>query len=326
MIKQFVRSVILKRFFNIELSAAELDMANEAVEKKYIPAIRVSLIYSVLLVPTLLFLDTSIIVSVLIPVTMVAGMAWFAVSLASIKKKFENFGLELTTDLFVAFTLSLCMLLLATVASLTSALWQPWAEQYAQNTSVQFVTAVLGIAVVMKLIYAIFVGSLKYDINDAMLTGQNEAAERFFKRSLSLLHAVSDSLRNKENSLQVANYSIGVAYYEIFSYIKNFQTAASSELDGAIDRANNLIKQPAMSQEEADADALALAQLFVQFCNTDLADVREHKSMIALADEIACIINNKDEDQAMTDMRLSVVFEEISNLIEEFGENLFVRT
>ena len=50
-----------------------------------------------------------------------------------------------------------------------------------------------------------------------MLTGQNEAAELFYKRSLSLLNRSAEYLR-KGNRLEVSNYYVGIAFYEIFSF------------------------------------------------------------------------------------------------------------
>ncbi|NNJ84375.1 MAG: hypothetical protein HKP13_05485, partial [Gammaproteobacteria bacterium] len=125
MLKQFVRNVILGRFYEIALSTDERKLADDAVNHKYIRAIRQASFFSILLIPSLLLLDTEIVVSILIPTTMVAGTAWFAISLAAMKQKFEKFGTELTTDLFVAFTLSLMMLFLAALASLTMEFWKP---------------------------------------------------------------------------------------------------------------------------------------------------------------------------------------------------------
>lgn len=323
MLELIIRTLVLNRFCKIDLSRLERDLADDTIKTKYVPAMRTALIYSLMLVPALLLLDTEIVVSVLVPTTMVAGTAWFAVSLASMKKKFENFGNELTRDLFIAFTLALCMLFLATALSLTKPYWDQQVIAYRQQRVFPQVAAFLGIAVVGRLLYAIFVGSLKYDINDAMLTGQNEAAERFFKKSLSLLHLTSESLRSSR-SLHVANYSIGVAFYEVFSSIKRLDEDDSCpKLDSLIEKANSLIKNPALPQDTADAHAVELAVAFAKFCKSADSRIASHKSFIAVNDEIECLKSNASEDQEMVDMRMSVVFQEMSNLMEEFGEGLF---
>src|ERR1051326_1524571 len=324
LIEGLLRRLILGEFFKIPLSKLESGTAENALRLKYVPAVRSALIYGALLLPAVFMLDTSIVVSVLIPTTMVAGTAWYSVSLASMKKKFENFGLELTTDLFVAVALSLAMLFLATTASLAKTVGlelppmvtPPWTRYGA---------GVLALIAVGKLLYEIFAGSIKYDINDAMLTGQNEAAERYFKASLSLLHTTSTALR-QSRSLQVANYSIGLAFYEVFSDVKGLyeDRVPSAKLSEWIEKSNQLIRNPSMSKEEADALALELVQAFVAACSQKPdVDVTKHKSYDALLEEIRCLTNNTGEEQAMTDTRMSVVFKEISNLLEEFGLSLF---
>jgi hypothetical protein len=323
LIERSLRRLILGEFFKIPLSKLESDTAEKALLFKYVPAVQSAFVYGALLLPAVFLLDTSIVVSVLIPTTMVAGTAWYAVSLASMKKKFENFGMELTTDLFVAFALSLAMLLLATAASLTKIVFE-LPPSFGPRW-IRCGAGILALVTVGKLLYEIFAGSIKYDINDAMLTGQNEAAERYFKASLSLLHTTSTALR-QGRSLQVANYSIGLAFFEVFSNAKALyeDRAPGAKLSDWIDKSNVLIRNPSMSKEAADAHALELVQAFVGACSQrPEVNVIKHKSYEALLVEIKCLANNTGEEQAMTDTRMSVVFKEISNLLEEFGLSLF---
>lgn len=329
MLEKLIRKYLLQNFFKIDLSNVEKAMANEAITHKYVPAIFRSILYSLFLLPSLLLLDTSIVVSVLIPTTMVAGTAWFSVSLASMKKKFENFGLELTIHLFVAFTLSLVMLFLATLTSLTHDLWINYVRAITANTFTNSIAALFALIVVGKLLFEIFAGSLKYDINDAMLTGQNEAAEKFFKQSLSILYTTSQHLRTGMQ-LQVANYSLGLAFYEVFNEIKKVRKGDSENIEILINTANKLINNPSMEQKEADKLVLGLIKSFVDSCTQD-KDVAEHKSFKAIKDEIVCIERNipkgeKDpgfEIQQTVDTRMSIVFSEMSNLLVEFGPGLF---
>ncbi|MCB2264460.1 MAG: hypothetical protein LGR52_16215 [Candidatus Thiosymbion ectosymbiont of Robbea hypermnestra] len=321
-LQRFIETHILGRFYKIELTNFEKGMADDAVVQKYIPAISQTVFYSLLLVPALLILNTEIVVSVLIPTTMVAGTAWFSVSLASMKKKFEKFGMELTKHLFVAFSLSLMMLLLATLASLTAPLWQPLIPPaLTRSILTQMVSAALAIFVVGKLLFSIFSGSLKYDINDAMLTGQNEVAERFFKQSLSLMFITAQQLRTGM-PLQVANYYLGLCFYEIFNNILELKITALKSVEKLIEEANKLIRNPSMTQEEADKIVLALIQLFIDLCSKG-NDVQEHHSYQAIEIELDCLNQNTREDRKMIDIRMSVVLSEISNLIEEFGPMLF---
>lgn len=322
LIEGLLRRWILGKFFRIRLSKLESETAENALRLKYVPAVRSALAYGALLLPAVFMLDTSIVVSVLIPTTMVAGTAWYAVSLASLKKKFENFGMELTADLFVAFALSLAMLFLSTAASLAKTLGFEVPPSFTPLWA-RYGAGMLALVAVGKLLYEIFAGSIKYDVNDAMLTGQNEAAERYFKASLSLLHTTSAALR-QSRSLQVANYSIGLAFYEVFSNVKGLyeDRVLGARLSEWIEKANQLIRKPSMGKEEADERALELVRAFVASC-FQTPNVTGHRSFIALRDEIKCLANNTDEERSMTDMRMSVVFTEISNLLEEFGLSLF---
>lgn len=331
MLANLIRSKILRRFYKIELTSSERRMADDAIKGKYAPAVSTAIGYSMLLIPALLILDTEIVVSVLIPTTMVAGTAWFSVSLASMKKKFEDFGMELTTNLFVAFVLSLTMLLLATLASLTAILWRAHLPAVSGHPAIQAGAALLAVFVVAKLLFSIFSGSLKYDINDAMLTGQNEAAERYFKQSLSLLYTTSQQLRHGM-SLQVANYSLGLAFYEVFKNIQDIRSTAIADMDDLLKRANLLIRRPAMNQREADEIVLNLIRSFMSACS-QREEVATHRSYEAIRFELECLIANADiperditkELQEMVDTRMAIVFSEMSNLIEEFGPSLFDR-
>ena len=321
MLKRIIKSGILRRFYKIELTSFERKMADDAVKRKYAPAVAVSIVYSLLLVPALFTLDTQIVVSVLIPTTMVAGTAWFSVSLASMKKKFEDFGMELTTHLFVAFSLSLSMLMLSTFASLTLDLWQPHMPAWTRDNSVKLAAALLAMCVVGKLLFSIFAGSIKYDINDAMLSGQNEVAERFFKQSFSLLHTTSQQLR-QGMELQVANYSLGLAFHEVFNSIKKLQINALGDVDALLERASQLIRQPTMDQEAADEIVLGLIQSFVGACS-NRSEVTLHPSHKIIVFEHECLVNNSDEGQRMVDTRMANVFSEMSSLVEAFGPSLF---
>lgn len=322
MLRWFARDVILRRFYQVQLSNVERETADGALENKYVPALKQALLYSLCLVPSLLLLDTQIVVSILIPTTMVAGTAWFAVSLASMKKKFENFGLELTTDLFIAFTLSLLMLFLSALTSLTADIWTPAVTSLRQSHLVKGISALLALVVVGRLLFAIFAGSLKYDVNDAMLTGQAEAAEKFFKKSLSLLHSTAQLLKS-DKQLDVANYSLGLAFYEVFSDIQKRGVSAMGDVGALVEKANELIRRPKMDEKEADAIAIDLAQQFVDGCKAGAPEVQLHKSYAAIQVELECLRANTDEEQRMKDTRLSVVFDEMSTLIEEFGPALF---
>ena len=217
MFRKILVNNILKTFFEIPLSSKERQIALESVDDKYVPALTNSLIYLLMSLPAILMLDMAVIVSVLTPVTMVSGTAWFAVSLANMKKKFESFGTELTVDLFESFVTSLGLLLFIAIVAVNSD-FLSYVHSYRSDLLV-FVSGVMAAIVVIRISLKIFLGALKYDINDAMLTGQAEAAEKFYKKSLSFFHQSAAALKSGK-SLEVANYHIANSFYELFSYVK----------------------------------------------------------------------------------------------------------
>lgn len=322
--KIFQRAIttwVLGPFFSIELTAGERTVALDSVQQKYARALQRTVVYILLAIPAIIILDTSVLITVLIPITMVAGTAWFSISLANMKQKFEHFGLTLTANLFEAFAISLGLLLVLSVASLAQPFWGPLVGNIAADSMLGVVALVCGIVVIWNIVYKIFVGSIQYDINDAMLTGQNEAAERFYRRSLSLLYSVSDTLRSGK-SLQVANYYIGVAFFEIFSYMKKVGVL-NGKLEAVMNTSNRLVKQPSMPQEEADAIAVELIEVFVSYCRNPQGHETE-KSLEAIADELGCLKNN-NEAQEMNDTRFAIIFQEIASLLEGQGETLFIK-
>lgn len=316
-----IKKVILKTFFSIELSSNEKKIALGSIANKYTKALSQAFFYGVLWIFPILFLDSSIIVSVLIPITMVAWTAWFAISLANMKQKFERFWLELTKDLFEAFSISLMLLFLLSALSLSSNFWSDYIQSLAYQTELQFLSFILWSVVLWKVVYKIFIWSLKYDINDSMLTWQNEAAEKYYRKALSLLSWVADTLKWRK-SLQVANYFIWVAFYEVFTYIESL-SLKSIPTETYIEQANQLIKNPSMWQKEADTITITLLKEFISLCKTVRSSNWEN-SLQAVKDEIFCLENNTNEDQEMIDTRLSVVFNEIATLLEEEGELLFM--
>lgn len=323
-----LQQIILGGFVKVPVSKVEKNLARSSVKTKYVPSIRRALVSAFLIFPAILFHDTTILINVLIPVTMVSGTAWYSVSLASVKKKFEVFGMELTKHLFSSFSISLIILFMVTTASLTKVFWAEPIQQASNLQLWQGVSAILGILAVGDLLFQIFVGSLKYDINDTMLTGQNEAAEKFYRNALSLLHSTAESL-SQNNSIHVANYLIGVCFYEVFSQVEKVSEDKAKVINH-IGLANKLIFNPSMKEEEANNIALELVKEFLSLCNLK-DEQKARKPYRSILDEFNCLERNSSlpredkskEDQRMIDTRYSVIFKEMALLIEENGNNLF---
>jgi len=305
----------------IELSSVEKDTAESSVRDKYVPALLSGIISSIFIIPSLLFLKPDVVLTVLIPVTMVAGTAWFSVSLASIKKKFENFGLELTKNLFSAFVISISMLFWATVASLTHVFWGHKLASIEYQQELKIISAFFGIIVVGNLMYQIFLGSLKYDMNDAMLTGQNEAAEKYFKKALSTFHSTAATLREPQTG-QSFFYFIGISFLELFIQLKKSKDDNMAEL--LIEKAYKLTVNPSMKREKANEIVKYLIQEFILVCSKN-SKVKNDIHYTFVKRELN-YLNSNTNDQAIINARVSVIFEEIANLLEDYGETLFLQS
>lgn len=323
---KFIKNSILKSFFKIKLTWNEKGLAIDSIESKYTPSVKKGLFYWIISFPSILLLDINVIASVLIPITLVAWSAWFSISLASMKKKFERFWLELTKNIFEAFITSLILLILISWVSLYLPFLWDLIEYLQKNNFIMFSSSTLWFYVIIQIVYNIFIWSLKYDVNDAMLSGQNESAEKFYKKSLSLLQITSKNLRewnNTEwNSLDVSNYYIWVSFYEVFTYASLF--IKSKNITSYIDKTNKLINNPSMEQKEADNLSKYLIKNFINLLDKKNNDIL--KNMNAIEDELKNLINNVDiESQKIIDIRISVILEEIWEMIDNHWENLFIK-
>ena len=321
-LKKFIKRYILGNFFKINLTSLERELAEEGIDVKHSVCLRNGIFKGLLAMPAILFLDTQTIISVLIPVTLVAGTAWFSISLANVKEKFGGFGLELTINIFESFINSLILLILIASVSLVREFLEPLIAIGETSALLRLVAGLLGIYVVFDNIYKIFIGSMKYDTNDTMLTGQNEAAERFFKKSLSFLNITADNLREGKHT-EVAHYYIGLSFFEIYTYINTLEVFNKKEINKHIDTANTLIDNPSMKQVEAKKIAIDLINQFLEYVKIKNNE-NINKSITGIKDELRNLNDSKrEESKEMIDTRFGMIFQEIGEMISNAGENLF---
>lgn len=322
LIKNFFEKVTFRSFFEIDLTATEKNTANESLSDKYTKGLMESILYGLIALPCILFIDISLLVSVLIPITMVSGTAWFAVSLVNIKKKFENFGNELTKDLYRTFCTSLILLTLISTVSLNNYLFKDLIEVGKSNTAVVLVSGALGTIIVIKMIYDVFAGATKYDMNDSMLTGQNEAAEKYFKRSLSLLSSCADNLRNNSKSTGVATYNLGLAFYEIYNYVR-VSKGVDSKVEEMITQTEEIKSNPPATLNDMKKISIGLVENVIMLI-TNRQDKNTIKSLRNVQSELNSIRNN-DEDIELLNLRLATILEELEDLLMSQGEALFMK-
>lgn len=170
-----------------------------------------------------------------------------------------------------------------------------------------------------RILWNLFSGSLKYDLNDAMLIGQNEASERYFRRALLLLTQTSDNLRAGKD-LEVANYNLGWSFYDIFTFIKSV-SPDNPNIEKALARAMELRNNPSIKQENADKISVELIHFFLGL----VGEVRSETTQQTLQNvkNEAEIIEKGGESQKLVDSRFAVIFSIIGDLIAVEGDQLF---
>lgn len=316
-IRWLLEKKILGNFFKIDFSATEEKTAYNALETRYIPGVRYGLLISIFILPATLVFDTAILVSVLIPITIVAGSAWFAITLANIKDKFLNLGAEVTRSMFKSFFASLCLLGLIIISSLIKSVTSV-SDFWEFGQLFQWIAACLGVVGVLSILWNLFVGAVKYDINDAMLTGRQEVAELFFRQSLSSLHRTASELRDGKD-LETANYYIAVSLLEMMRYAKEMHVKPNPDIQTNIDKAYTFKMNPLVEQNVADTMAYELLNDFLSWCDKNEAVTDTIRSI----EEEITLLKNAGEPQRLVDTRLANVFESIGNLIQQQGEALF---
>jgi len=323
MLQKYFNKLVFRNFFKIELSPVELAIANESISTKYTQGLKESLISGVLVIPTLLFLDTSVLSSVLIPITMVSGTAWFAVSLINIKRKFEPFGNELTIDLYRSFMTSLIFLGLMTFISLNSSLFEIIIATGTQSPWLVIVSGALGTIVVLKMIYDVFLGATKYDMNDSMLTGQSEVAQQFFTKSLNFSHQVTDLIR-RESAVQTTNYYISDGFSRIFNTVMMIQHQKGKSTKKAKMLNNEVlkvVKNPEMYQKEVNKILLSSLLGFKSLLNSKNSSAQK----IGFIDiEISCLKNNEKESDRAKALRYATIFTLLYEIITDEGQDIFL--
>ena len=195
------------------LTEEEARTRDESVRQKYVPALRNASIGTIIATPSLLLVPKAELLGSLIPVAMVAGTAWFSISLSTMKAKFQQLGLALTRRILEAFLTSLGILFVVCIIA-----FMPL-ETCATRLELlpaggRLLLVDLGLLVVARIFYLLLAGALQYDINDAMLAGQNEVAEKYYRSMLGELSRSAHQLRSATR-LDEANVIILLASREI---------------------------------------------------------------------------------------------------------------
>jgi len=316
-----MKNKIFCSFFEVNLSSKEKAIGIDSIKNKYISTSIKAFQSLFFIIPSLFFLPSDALSTILISVTMVSGTAWFSISLSTIKKKFEPFGIELTTDILQAFIMSLLILLFLGVVQLGKPFWGSFLPDGNILFFLQVVSYLLGVYSIACMIYWLYIGAIKYDLNDAMLAGQNEAAELYFKKSLSVLINASNQLKRSTNAA-VSNYYTGLAFSHIFNfglktkgYVQVFEEQKIA--------AENIRKEPILSLEKSTKIIVLMTETFLEYCkNIHSQTAKEAHGTIV--NEYLAMKQKKDSIQ-IRNIRIAIILESIATMLELQGETLFTK-
>ena len=318
---RFLKDTIFKEFFTLPLTPVETEISQEAVNRKYSPTIVSSVFWAFLTIPAAIFLDLSTITLVLVPIAMVTGSAWFAISLSVVKAKFAGFGNTLTQNILESFVTSLLFMLFMAVISLLQN--NLHFLQVYNNSLTQTIAAILTMMTIIRIVYLIIVGSIKYDMNDAMLTGQNEAAQEFFTRSMNFSYQVTDLIR-RESNIQATNYYISDGFSRIFNTAIILQKNKGKDSTKA-ERLNELVlqvlKSPEMEQNKVHRIFLEVLLGFKELLNPNNKAARK----IGYVDiEMDCLQKNPKEGNRAKALRYATIFTLLYEIVTDEGQDIFL--
>ncbi len=210
-------------------NAQEATILESSTRRKWVPALRNSALQAALASPGILLSDPEKVQFFLLVISSITGFAWFSVSLKEVKKKFTEYGIELTEDLLEACLTAILIFAVISGYGIGSEVLDhvqnliesagfnihAFIESPVFRTSAICASLAVGVRMIGNLIKA----TIKFDANDALLTGTSDIARRFFETSLSSLRSTAQTL-SSQHDLQAANYQIILAIQSFNDYLQ----------------------------------------------------------------------------------------------------------
>lgn len=324
----------VKPLLELDPNPKERGMIEESIRGKYIPATRNSIIAAGLGVPGIVTSpDAATIMIILTAVFTTTGVAWFTMSLKEVKEKFSPFGTQLTSYMLQAFLSTLLMTVISAGYTLASPEIQAifnWATEAGVKlempnglgiVAAKTGTLLSGSFAIKRLVSAV----IKFDANDAMLTGSSDAAKKFFEKSISTLRDASRILKDK-HSLESANLQIGTALNDYYEYLLEIKAPIPTELDPEI--LQKLISNPCMKQDKFDTKLVpmlksCIAQFKEFISETKPAEIHRFKtSMDMICNLEQQYQNDNAPKQELADAMIATTFDNLASLMELFQDNL----
>ena len=327
-------SRLLKDLLAIKtLSDTDRHRVVKAVKDKYGPALVSAIGILLFMLPALFFIEAESIQGVLIPVVFVSGTAWFAISLASMRDDLSDFGIQLTYDLLVSFISSLLVLFIIVVLAIN-----PWIKGFIVSTITQgdaelangisIVSGILAALGLARIFFKLISGTIKYDANDSMLSGQNEKAEIYFKRALSDLRRTAADLR-RDLPLELANYHLSWALEYFCLDLLNSQASSkdseNSHLRDMVRMLQEIRAKPDINQRQADKAFVVTIRTIIEQIASDKAKSEEREELYGYYEIVGHIESglryledDKSKNSAIQDARFARVLDLLSDLTEKY--------
>jgi len=327
-IEKHLITTVFKDFYSADITPVEENIATNGIKEIFTPVILRALCWAALGLPATITLDTSNVSLFLTPIAFIAGTAWFIISLSTIKLKFKNFSVDITKNIFESFLTSLFLMLFIAVIALNSSIFAvkmifPELIMY----YLKIASVLLASTVAIRIVYLIVIGSIQYATNDAMLTGQRELMQEYYRRSLSFLYLVADLIR-KESDVKVTNYYISDAFSRIFNIAKNYVKKQSKqnygkkleEIENLNNKALEVLSCPEKNQEKIQHIFYSLLTGFKDLLNPNN---KAAQKINYINIEYQCLEKGHDSPRA-TALRYGTVFALIYEILQDEGEDIFL--
>lgn len=320
------------------LNPTESAIVDDAKVNKYVPALRNAMLMALVATPGMFVNSAQVDQNFFNAIMALVGISWFAITMKSVKAKYVDFGTELTKDMLEPFLTSTFILLLSFLAKmgqsgLISALPEEARElgkkgfEMVQTQPGLGIATAVTMAVVVKMIYSLVKSVIKYDANDAMLTGSDDAARQFFEDALSGLRNAAFVLKSPHD-VQAANFSIAKAIEEYFVSLRNFGIPVSENM---IETGSSLLENVTKGIKVFDTEAIPLLKrLFSPYCKLideedDAVLKGKYSFTVRSLDKLLELYAGEEEpQQGLADITIANALENLALFFEVFRDKLTI--
>jgi hypothetical protein len=309
-------------------NAEEVKMIKDSVQQKYAPVLRNSTLGAILAAPGILLVKEPMVIQMILSVIITTtGVAWFSMSLKDVKLKFAEFGMELTSNMMEAFLTSLYLAFLYAGYSIMSPEIQnalAWGKEQGidlaggvKNTpGVEVGAKVLSIIIGVRMILSnVRQAVVKFDANDALLTGAGAVAVEAFQKQLDKVREAGTGL-DRTQDLKSANLKIIMGLGTVFKVLQDINPSLISETFEA--GSNDVAQEVNTFDKKFAPHFLVILNFFHEFeVSFDLKQRIE-----LLKGSLETLQEKKSSDQAFGDTVYSELFILISDLIKEHQDDL----